>query len=42
MLGFFQRIVELNEVYTWADAVLPLALTHHSDVMAVGQTESGA
>ena len=42
MLSFSQRILELNEVYIWSDAVLPLALAHHSDVMAVGQTEAAA
>ena len=42
ILGFVQRITELNKVYIWSEAVLPLALTHHSDVMAAGQTESAA
>ena len=36
ILGFSQYILKLNEIYNWSDVVLPLALAHHLDVMAVG------
>jgi hypothetical protein len=36
MLGFYLRIEALGKVYKWQEAVLPLALEHHNDVMAKG------
>jgi hypothetical protein len=40
ILGFYQRIEALGKIYKWQEAVLPLALEHHTDVMARGQTSA--
>ena len=37
LFEFLHRIIKLEETYSWKDAILPLALTHHSDMMAAGQ-----
>ena len=37
LFEFLHKIVKLGETYSWKDAILPLALTHHSDMMAAGQ-----
>ena len=36
MLGFFQRILEFNEIYSWVNAIFPLIFIYYADIMAVG------
>lgn len=37
LFDFLHKIIKLEDTYGWKDAILPLALTHHSDMMAAGQ-----
>lgn len=37
LFEFLLTITKLEETYSWKDAVLPLALTHHHDMMSTGQ-----
>ena len=37
LTAFHLQILKLDEIYSWKNAVLPLTLTHHSNVVATGQ-----
>ena len=37
LTAFHLRILKLDEIYSWKTTVLPLALTHHSNIVATGQ-----
>jgi hypothetical protein len=37
LFEFLHRVIKLEETHGWKDAVLPLALTHHHDMMPAGQ-----
>ena len=40
LAAFHLRVLKLDEIYSWKDAVLQLALTHHSNIVATGQANT--
>ena len=42
LIGFYRKIMELARIYRWADAVLPLAIRHHTLVLNTGPLDHSA
>ena len=42
LIAYHQRIIELSATYDWSDAVLPLAIEYHTEVVAVNHIDIDA
>ena len=39
LLAYHQQIIELSSVYEWQEAVLPLAIEHHTKIVTINHTD---
>ena len=39
LLAYHQQIIELSSVYEWQEAVLPLAIEYHTEIVAINYTD---
>ena len=39
LLAYHQQIIELSSVYEWQEAVLPLAIEYHTEIVAINHTD---